>query len=425
MTHFSCGIDFGTSNSTCAVSHSGGVSLVPVEGTALGLPSALFFSEEGDVFFGREAISAYIEGEEGRLLRGLKSVLGTRLMQERTVVAGASKTFKDILGMYIRNLKQKAEAFCGAPLTDVVLGRPVHFHDNAPEADRLSEEILRDIARDVGFREIVFQYEPIAAAYAHEQGVDQESLALVVDLGGGTSDFTVIRLSPDRLQQTDRQQDILATTGIRVGGTNFDKAFSLDHFMPFLGLGSSYTSEFDRQHVLTVPSKPYHDLSDWPLVHQGQNAKAIAETKKLLRTSLMPDQLHNLLLLQEEQAGHAFLQEIEQVKIALSACDQTEKSFLPIGLNFSVQASRPLFLASIQGLLERIDQALFACLHEAACRPEDIDLVILTGGSSELPAINHRIVQQFPQAQISKEDKFGSVGRGLAHQAQWLATAIK
>tara|TARA_R110002124_G_scaffold233406_1_gene398739 strand:+ start:110294 stop:111568 length:1275 start_codon:yes stop_codon:yes gene_type:complete len=411
------GIDFGTSNSTCAVSDGTQATLIPLEDGKTTLASAVFFGEEGDVFYGRAAMKAYIEGEEGRLMRGLKSVLGTALMKEKTVINGRAKSFVDILATFIRNLKTQAEAAAGQPIENVVIGRPVHFHENNPEADDESQAILEQIAQSIGFKNIVFQYEPIAAAFAHERRLETEQLSLVIDLGGGTSDFTVIRLSPERYLAQDRSQDILATSGVRVGGTNFDKRLSMTSFMPYLGLNSEFSSEFDKTKLLQVPPRVYDNLSDWPLVHFGQTDKAMRETRTTLRTALEPDKLHRLLKIQQEKLGHAFLQHVERTKIDLTDTLNTTTSINDIGLDFDVQVSRDDFESAIARYIQRIEDSMMECITKAGITAENIDLVILTGGSSELPIINHMVSEKFPNAQISEDNKFGSVGLGLAYNA--------
>ena len=163
----------------------------------------------------------------GRLMRGLKSVLGTPLMEEATPVGRQRLRLRDVIARYLTAVKARAEAACGASLDSVVHGRPVHFVDGDPEADRRAEDTLRAIARDVGFREVSFQYEPIAAALDYERQVRSEEIALVADIGGGTSDFSIVRLSPERRSRVDRGGDILANDGVRIGGTDFDRQLSL------------------------------------------------------------------------------------------------------------------------------------------------------------------------------------------------------
>ena len=414
---FFCGIDFGTSNSTCAVLDEDHIKLILLERANPTLPSAVFFPNKGKACFGKEAISSYMDGEEGRLLRGLKSVLGTALMSEKTLVGNKAITFEEILSIYIENIKNKAEAFLGGALKKVVMGRPVHFHDNNPEADNLSEGILLKILSNLGIKDVHFQYEPIAAAYTHEQSLQSEKIAVVIDLGGGTSDFTVIKLSPERALKQDRKDDILATAGIRVGGINFDKSLSMASFMPHLGLGSQFHADFDVTKLLPIPMDAYNNLSEWPLIHQAQSQKSIAKTKSLLRTSNDPQKLQRLLILQEEQLGHAFLQIVEQAKIELTDSNEYLADLNGLGLGFTACTKRNEFLNSIDPLLQKINNTLDECLSQAECKGSDIGLAILTGGSSELPVIEAMVKDKFPNAQISKDDKFGSVGRGLAYNA--------
>ncbi|MEJ2125589.1 MAG: Hsp70 family protein, partial [Alphaproteobacteria bacterium] len=275
----SCGIDFGTSNSTVAISNGkGSAKLVPTENGLPTLPSAVFFHHTGkQPIFGRSAINAYLDGEDGRLMRGLKKVLGTPLMDDKTVIQGRVVGFSDILAIYIKYLKDQAELHAGSEIRNVVLGRPVHFHDNRPDLDDRSAEVIETIARQVGFEEVHFQLEPIAAAFAHEANFDDEKLSLVIDLGGGTSDFTIMRLSCRYMNKPERKQDILATAGVRVGGTTFDYRLSTKYFMPQLGLGSEYKGEFDASKILTVPSTVFAEMSDWHLVHRTHTEKAIQE----------------------------------------------------------------------------------------------------------------------------------------------------
>src|SRR5689334_7362972 len=175
-----CGLDFGTSNSTLAFYRNGQARLCPLEGDAPTLPSAVFFDfEEHKVRFGREAIRAYAEGFDGRLLRSLKSVLGTSLIDETTLVQRKRVEMRNIIGMFLRHLRGIAlaslEAEGGkAKLEHVVLGRPVRFVDDDDAADRQAESDLVAIARSQGFRHVETQLEPIAAALTYERSLNRE-----------------------------------------------------------------------------------------------------------------------------------------------------------------------------------------------------------------------------------------------------------
>ncbi len=419
MSSYKLGIDFGTSNSTCAFLDGDNAQLIPLEGDSTTLPSAMFFGADGHIYFGKKAFVAYLDGEEGRFMRGLKSILGTSLMKERTLINRKSLDFVQIITIYIHHIKACAEQYIGSQIKDVVIGRPVHFHDNNPEADAQSEQTLQQISESIGFENISFQYEPIAAAFAHEKTLQKEQLALVVDLGGGTSDFTVIRLSPQSHAQANRSHDIFSTSGVRIGGTNFDQKLSMRSFMPHLGLGSTYASEMDASKILPIPPAVYHQLSDWPQVHFGQTKKAIRETKALIRTAADPEKMKKLLALQEAGLGHALLQAAEQTKISLTKNDSVTADFSDVDLGFDVTVSRTEFEEAIHVLILGISTSMDECIASAGVEKDAIGLVILTGGSSELPIVNQLVTNKFPSAKISNDNKFGSVGLGLAYNTKY------
>jgi hypothetical chaperone protein len=224
MMFNACGVDFGTSNSTVGWSRPGQSALLALEDGKPTLPSAIFFNDEdSSVTYGRAALADYLAGFDGRLMRSMKSLLGSSLIDGHTEVQGRALPFRTLLTKYIGELKQRAETAAGRPFTSAVLGRPVFFVDDNPVADQLAEDTLADIARSVGFEHISFQYEPMAAAFDYESRISREELVLVVDIGGGTSDFSLIRLGPERAARLDRREDILAHGGVHIGGGDFDK----------------------------------------------------------------------------------------------------------------------------------------------------------------------------------------------------------
>jgi len=234
------GIDFGTSNSAMAwLGPEGNARLIPLESEAMAMPTAVFYNaEDSSTHFGRDALKHYLEGTEGRLMRSLKSLLGSPLLLETTQIGHQQISFQDIIGTFLATLRERAALHLGSAPRRVVMGRPVHFVDDDPERDAQAEASLRQAVESVGFDEVSFQLEPIAAALDYEQRLTKESTVLVVDLGGGTSDFTVVRLGPDRRQQADRSADILATSGVHIGGTDYDRQLNLAQVMPLLGYRS-------------------------------------------------------------------------------------------------------------------------------------------------------------------------------------------
>src|ERR1700704_3278158 len=199
-----CGLDFGTSNTTLGTLEGQTPVLVALEAGHTTIPSAIFYEVDGAVLIGRRAIEAYVDGTPGRLMRSLKSVLGTALIDETTRLGRERIRFRDVIAWYLGAVKRRAEQATGRELRHVVHGRPVHFVDNAPDADRKAEQTLREIAREVGFDDVTFQFKPIAAALDYERQITAEEVALIADIGGGTSDFLIVRLRAQRHGKTDR-----------------------------------------------------------------------------------------------------------------------------------------------------------------------------------------------------------------------------
>ncbi len=176
MSTTSCGIDFGTSNSSVALASQGSISLVPVENNSVTIPSAIFFQgKENTPTYGRAAINMFFNRESGRFMRSLKRVLGTSLMKQGTIVNGKAMKFEKIISPFLQNLKTQADAKAGTDIENVVMGRPVHFIDNDPAANQRAQDELKAMAASVGFKNIEFQFEPIAAAFAHEAKITGES----------------------------------------------------------------------------------------------------------------------------------------------------------------------------------------------------------------------------------------------------------
>ena len=403
------GIDFGTSNSAATlINTSGTLQVIPLDGAKAEMPTALFFaSETHTVLYGSEAMQAYLNGTEGRLLRSLKSLLGSRLMDEYTAVGDKSIRFFDIVVLFFKELKRRCEAHVGQPLTHAVLGRPVHFVDDDAERDLLAQETLGRAALEAGFTHIAYQMEPIAAALDYEQRVATETTALVVDIGGGTSDFTVIRLNPTRSTQSDRSADLLATTGVHIGGTDFDRLLDLSAVMPHLGY----------KHVGTggriVPSSVFFDLSTWHLIHQAYTRKAMHFAKELW-TDYSDQALHRRLMdALEEQHGHRMLAGVEAAKIACSISGDSAV----VNLDFLDRTLIPTIDAqnmelALHSSIAQVVQCAQECV--AAAGLQGVDAVYLTGGSSALRTLIEALREAMPQATLVEGNRFGGVAAGLA-----------
>jgi hypothetical chaperone protein len=414
MNKISCGIDFGTSNSSVAISTNGNVMLVPVEGSHVTVPSAIFFPvHEYKPAYGRVAVKMFFERQEGRFMRSLKRVLGTSLMKQGTVVNGKLLKFDQIIASFLENIRNRTNAFAGQEIENVVLGRPVHFVDNDCAADARAQEELKNIAHRMGYKNVDFQFEPIAAAFAHEVKIVGEKLAIVADLGGGTSDFTVIRLSGKYAGKADRASDILANTGVRVGGNDFDKELSLAVIMPEIG----YSTTYGAKH-LEVPLKFYHDLAEWSKVNFLYTPKILSLIRQLLHESHDKKRFGRLLKLLEQETGHTLLTAAEDTKIALTSGDTHQADFGFLEDGFTIPVTRKEFENTILHSVKKISNSAIECLHKAGVKQPDIDLVILTGGSTEIPIVQSAFKRLFPHAEFADENKLSSVGLGLAYDSQ-------
>jgi hypothetical chaperone protein len=407
-----CGVDFGTSNSTMGWSRQGQPSLLALEDGKMTLPSVVFFNaDENEFSYGRAALSTYLAGYEGRLMRSLKSLLGSGMIDGQTEVGGRALPFRALLSQFIGELKQRGERAAGRRFDSVVLGRPVHFVDDNAEADQLAQDTLEEIARAVGFKHIAFQYEPIAAAFDYESTIDREELVLIADIGGGTSDFSLVRLSPERAKKTDRLDDILATGGVHVGGTDFDKYLSLSSVMPLLGLGSKLTSNSE------VPSSYYFNLATWHTINLIYTRKAWQQLQDVYREVAERDKFARLLDLVEQRAGHWLALQVEAAKIGLSAEETFTLELDRLRPPETLQLSRAGFDASIDHLVESVEQTVGKLLADAGVKADAIDSVFFTGGSSGVHLLRKRIAALVPSAKQVEGDLFGSIGAGLALDA--------
>jgi hypothetical chaperone protein len=407
-----CGIDFGTSNSTVGWSRPDQGALLALEDGKLTLPSVVFFhAEDAHTSYGRAALADYLSGDEGRMMRSLKSLLGTSLMDDFTEVMGRVLPFRELLALFIGELKTRAEAAAGQPFDSAVLGRPVFFVDDDPAADKLAENTLAGIARATGLQHIEFQYEPIAAAFDYESQISREELVLVVDIGGGTSDFALVRLDPQRAARPDRKDDILASGGVHIGGTDFDKHLSLAGVMPLLGLGSLLKSG------LEMPSSPYFNLATWHTIHQAYTRKAWANISELALEAVEPDKLKAMQNLMQQKDGHWLALQVEAAKISLSNEPVATLDLSRIGAGSEVTLARPVFDQAIDELVGRVGRTVQRLLADAGLTADAVDTVFFTGGSSGVPLLRQRVSELLPAARRVEGDLFGSIGAGLAIDA--------
>jgi hypothetical chaperone protein len=410
-----CGLDFGTSNSAIGIVREGVPALAPVENDATLIPSAVFFDYEtrGRILFGAEAVRTYVGQTDGRLMRALKSILGSPLIDETTALGHKKVALTEVVEIFIRHLKAKAEVFADAEISAVVHGRPVRFVDRDDASDAKAQSVLDRIVRRAGFQDVAFVYEPIAAAYHYEETAQTEETVLIADIGGGTSDFTVIRIGPQRRKKRDRRDDVLSNDGVRVGGTDFDTLLSLDAVMPHLGLG---THLFGKN--LPMPKALYFELATWPTINFTYTHKNERELKALVADSREPEKTRRLLKTIHHRLGHRIAFAVEDAKIALSDAGEA-----PIALEFlerdlAVIATRQGFQHSVKEKTDRLYTTASRCIASAGLKANAIDTIFFTGGSSLVPAVRTAIARAAPTARIASRSDFLSVALGLTREAE-------
>jgi hypothetical chaperone protein len=391
------------------------------------MPTAVFYPGEGDARgraasapceFGRAAIAAYVDGLDGRLMRSMKSILGSSLVEQTTDVGGGRGVrFLDIVATYLRHLKKCAEAAAGAPVDRAVVGRPVYFVDDDAERDAQAEAALRSAAASAGFREVVFQYEPIAAAFDHERSVDGDEIVLVADIGGGTSDFSLMRVGAARRDALDRRRDILANHGVHIAGTDFDRRVELASVLPLLGFGA-FGPAIDGAPPREVPSAVYFDLATWHLINTVYNPQRVVELRGM-RTFYADPGLHRrLMTVVTHRLGHDLVARAEAAKIAVAGGGAVAIELGHVDPGLASRLDATALGSAVDADLERIVVAARTTVAQAGLVADDVDALYLTGGSTGLALLNDRLRSACPRARVVRGDRFASVATGLALYAQ-------
>ena len=409
------GFDFGTSNSAIGIVKGNHAALAPVEGLATMIPTAVFvdFVDHDKPHYGRDAVDAYVNGNDGRLMRGLKTILSTSLINERTALSKRSIPLTDVIAMFSRHLRLKAEDALGAPIEAVVHGRPVRFVEGDDAADARAEHTLASLAKQAGYKDVSFVYEPVAAAAQYELSAAREELILVADIGGGTSDFSIVRIGPDRRGRADRRSDILANTGVRVGGTDFDRNLSMEAVMPMLGLGGELVDK-----NLPMPRSIYADLAWWPTINLCYAPKVVREAEEVHRLAVEPRRTARLLAVLKKHLGHRIAFAVENAKIELTRSEKSAIDLMFVEAGLAAPTSRDRFDEAIAAELMRLRLAVWNCLALADVEADGIDTVFMTGGSSLVPAVEAVIATEVPGATVKRGDDFLSVALGLTLAAQ-------
>lgn len=396
------GVDFGTSNTSAAVPEGQGARLIELEPGRTSVPTAIFLDFGARrMLFGTAAVEALVEGREGRFLRALKRVLGTPLMREPRQLLNRRMTLVELVGEVLGRLRARAEAETGRTLSRVVAGRPVIFHAE-PERDAQAALDLGEAYALAGFEEVAWLSEPEAAALAC--GV-REGLGIVVDIGGGTSDFTVFEAKGGGMR-------VLASAGVRVGGTDADRTLSLAHAMPLLGMGTRIRAEIGTA-LHDAPVAPFHDLATWERIGFLQTPEMAREARKMRRLAERPERLRRLETVLESGLGFDLAFAVEAGKIAANAGEgRIDLGLIERGLAAPLSPER--LVRDLAPLAQSIAKGARRAVERAGVAPGAVTHVVHVGGSSLLGPVRAAMAALFPQAEPVETAAFTAVAEGLA-----------
>lgn len=404
----SLGVDFGTSNSAAGFMSDGKPRLIEISPGHVTLPTTFFFdSETGETLIGEPANQALLEGAEGRFMRALKRVLGTSLMHEKRQILKQRVTFVEIIARFLNQMKLRAEAETGLIFDRALSGRPVVFHGADDPREAQAELDLRACYLAAGFREVEFMPEPEAAAISGGALEQSGEIGLIVDIGGGTSDFSVFR-------SNDGDVEILANHGVRIGGTDFDRAISLARVMPMLGKGTELHKLFGSG-TSPVPVDIFNDLATWekiPFLYTPQNRRM---AKEMARMSCEPEKLQRLVTVLENELGHDLAFAVERGKIAANM--RREQSVIAldhIGMGLSSPLSSETLAFVLASHANKLRDGAKYTVTLAGLDTDQIVRVIYVGGSSLMSIVSDTLSEQFPDARHSFSEVFTAVTHGLA-----------
>jgi len=410
------GIDFGTTNSALSVYRNGTVEVVAVDGndgTGELMRSVLYFNEEHEIYAGNEAIRQYVgDGAAGRFMQSIKTFLPNTSF-ESTEVFGKRYGIDDLVAIILRKIKARGEAHVGCAVESVVLGRPVVFSTDAAK-DAVAEQRLAKAARKAGFKHIWFQYEPVAAALAFEESLQagQERIVFIGDFGGGTSDFSVIRVKGGAFARSDRRSDVLSLGGVYIAGDKFDSQIMWDKVAYHFGRYARYKT-MGKDEWVNIPKSIIYTLCQWhriPLLRARKTRELIRVIKGTTDARRAIEHLENII---HDNFGFFLFQAIEKAKCELSGQDQTVVHFTERDLLINEELGKGEF----ETLNADNFQQIAVCIDEVIARsgllPAQIDTVFLTGGTSRIPHIQTLFAERFGRDKLEQRDAFTSVVHGL------------
>ncbi len=417
------GIDFGTTNSSVAVARDGVVetaSFAYSGGLSESFRSVLYLElvrQAGGLtgvksYSGNPAIDRYLEAEtKGRLIQSLKSFLSSRMFQ-KTEVLGRMYTLEDLIARILREIREEAERHFQIPIRSVIAGRPVRFvGSDKDDDDKLAVSRLEKAYLQAGFETIRFEMEPVAAAQYYESRLDHDELILIGDFGGGTSDFSLLRVGPGVRKRGRLSSDLLGNAGLGLAGDTFDARIIRQLVSPALGAGSKIES---MGKILPTPNWVYAKLERWHQLSFLRTRETLNMLESVRAQSQEPERIEALLHIVNEDLGYQLHRSVQRTKCELSVAGEARFHFTDGTVEIDAMVSRADFEQWIGAELKSIEECVDGLIERACVERKDVDMVFLTGGSSFVPAVRKIFADRFGEERIQSGNEFTSVARGLA-----------
>jgi hypothetical chaperone protein len=434
------GIDFGTSNSGVAIYRDGKVHILPIDNKNIVpevVKTILYITRDYKHFIGQEAVEIYYkqninrqrrfvqkwsgeidyrgsdmhyvrdiyvyvdELQPGRLLQYIKTALRSEKYQG-TQVFERYYSLTDIISGYLEALKQRAETLLQEEISGATLGRPVKFSQDA-EQDLKAQNTLLQAATEAGFQQVEFELEPVAAALYYELSLSHPENVLIFDFGGGTLDLTIMRLGDPK------HREVYASGGISIAGSDFDRAIIQKRMLAHFGKGLAHNDPDILKLIQTIP--------DWAALPELSTPRAKAELEGAIQSGVAPVRLKALESLIFNDLAFSFYNMVEATKIALSSQGATVARMKEKDLDIWELYTRCQFEKDIEEYRDQIEQVLMDTTRASGLEPGEIDAVVKTGGSSNIPLFSDMLARIFGQNKVKASDIFNSVTGGLAIKA--------